>query len=552
MPWPALGSTFSSGVYFPAYRPKTNRDLPAPHDGRGGIHIAFVECPVVNEKGKPDGVVRRQRVVDKKRILNGPRDGFVSQFRRKPGNTRIESNGVVACRIGIPGEQRHFHKLAVLPFVILYDQVVIILASGVKRRLQIIGRQSDVPVTILKSKFQYPAPGHMGRRIRFEKKTAEMNFGNNGILLFFAAGTQNNQRRNEQNKPYFCNRFHDRVKLQFFIQRQTDMQEVQTIEKKIFSVNNEKDFERLALEVFRFQYAHNTVYRRFADALDRKPHAVQTIGDIPFLPIELFKTHRVVCGDFKPEAVFLSSGTTGATTSRHYVKSLGLYEKSFLQGFQRFFGKPEKYVVLALLPSYLERTGSSLVYMADRLIRLSGKEESGFYLNDYKALAGRLLRLKQQKKPVILLGVTYALLDLAEQFPIDFPELMVMETGGMKGRRREMVRDELHGILRRAFGVEKIFSEYGMTELLSQAYSRGNGLFTTPPWMKVLMRDVNDPLSYVPEGKSGGINVIDLANLYSCSFIATQDLGKRHSPGGFEVLGRFDNSDVRGCNLLVG
>ncbi len=329
------------------------------------------------------------------------------------------------------------------------------------------------------------------------------------------------------------------------------MQDIDVTEKNIFNLHTKEAFRELTLKVFRFQYHHNPVYRQFADGLGVHPDKVKAVRDIPFLPIEFFKTHHVVCGRFTPEAVFESSGTTGANTSRHFVKSLVLYEKSLLTGFRMFFGTPEDFVFLALLPSYLERTGSSLVHMADRLIRLSGHTESGFYLYDYERLAKTLQALKKQKKKVILLGVTYALLDLAEQYPMDFPELIVMETGGMKGKRREMVREELHGILQKAFGVEAIFSEYGMTELLSQAYSKGQGLFSTPPWMKVLIRDVNDPLSYVPAGKSGGINIIDLANLYSCSFLATQDLGKYHSDGRFEVLGRFDNSDIRGCNLMI-
>jgi phenylacetate-coenzyme A ligase PaaK-like adenylate-forming protein len=323
------------------------------------------------------------------------------------------------------------------------------------------------------------------------------------------------------------------------------------IETRIFHIRTKTDFQQLALEIFRFQYDRNPVYRKFADSLGAKPSNIKSYEEIPFLPIEFFKTQRVVCGDFSPEVIFESSGTTGMTTSRHYVKKLSLYEKSLLQGFRFFFGHPEGYVFLALLPSYLERTGSSLVHMADLLIRLSGKKESGFYLHDYKELARQLTSLKKRKQKVLLLGVTYALLDLTEQFPVRFPELIIMETGGMKGKRREMVREELHAILQKSFGVPNIYSEYGMTELLSQAYSKGKGIFTTPPWMKVMIRDVNDPLSYVAQGKSGGINVIDFANLYSCSFIATQDLGKLHTRDRFEVLGRFDNSDVRGCNLLV-
>ena len=330
------------------------------------------------------------------------------------------------------------------------------------------------------------------------------------------------------------------------------MKETAAIEKNIFNIQSETDFNTLALEVFHFQYARNKTYHRFVDELGVNTAAIKNYREIPFLPIEFFKTHRIVSGDFEPEAVFQSSGTTGMTTSRHFVKSLQLYEKSLLQGFELFFGKPEAFVFLALLPSYLERTGSSLVHMANKLIRLSRDKNSGFYLHDYDKLAAVLTALKEQRKKVILLGVTYALLDLAEQFPIDFPELILMETGGMKGKRREMVREELHDTLQEAFGVETVYSEYGMTELLSQAYSKGGGIFSTPYWMKVLIRDVNDPLSLLPEGKSGGINVIDLANIYSCSFIATQDLGKLHTLTDFEVLGRFDNSDVRGCNLLVG
>lgn len=329
------------------------------------------------------------------------------------------------------------------------------------------------------------------------------------------------------------------------------MQGTAAIEKKIFNIKSETDFTALALEIFHFQYGKNKVYHEFVETLGVDIASINDYGDIPFLPIEFFKTHKVVCGDFEPEADFQSSGTTGMMTSHHFVKKLKLYEQSLVRGFELFFGNPQAYVILALLPSYLERSGSSLVHMADLLIRLSRDENSGFYLHNYNKLAAILAKLKKQKKKVILLGVTYALLDLAEQFPMDFPELILMETGGMKGKRREMVREELHSLLRNAFGVKNIYSEYGMTELLSQAYSKGRGIFSTPPWMKVLIRDVNDPLSLMPEGKSGGINVIDLTNIHSCSFIATQDLGKLHTASDFEVLGRFDNSDVRGCNLLV-
>ncbi len=320
---------------------------------------------------------------------------------------------------------------------------------------------------------------------------------------------------------------------------------------QLFKPHNEQSFNELCLELFRFQHKNNTVYGQFVDFLGKSPVSIGHYRDIPFMPIDFFKTHQVVTGHFNPEVVFTSSGTTGTTTSRHHIKSTDLYVQSFTQAFQYFFGSIKEYTILALLPSYLEREGSSLVLMADELIKQSQQPDSGFFLHDYKKLAGLLAHLKESKKPTILLGVTYALLDMAEQFPLNFPELMVMETGGMKGKRKEMVRQELHQQLKIGFGVEQIYSEYGMTELLSQAYSKGNGLFITPPWMKVLIRDTNDPFTLLSENKSGGINIIDLANIYSCSFIQTQDVGKMHHNGSFEVLGRFDNSDIRGCNLLV-
>ena len=323
------------------------------------------------------------------------------------------------------------------------------------------------------------------------------------------------------------------------------------LKKIIFNINDEDSFNKTSLEVFRFQYSNNRVYRDYVDALNKNPEIVLHYTEIPFIPISFFKTHQIISFKGKPETVFTSSGTTGKNTSSHFIKDLNMYEKSFLTGFEMFFGNPQKYVVLGLLPSYLERQGSSLIYMVNKLIELSGQKESGFYLNEYEELQKLLNELNRNNKKTILFGVTYALLDMAERFPVNFPELIIMETGGMKGRRKEMIREELHGILTKAFGVNKIFSEYGMTELLSQAYSKGTGLFETPPWMKVLIRDTEDPFNYLPQNKTGGINVIDLANIYSCSFIETQDLGKLHPDGKFEVLGRFDNSDVRGCNLLV-
>lgn len=266
------------------------------------------------------------------------------------------------------------------------------------------------------------------------------------------------------------------------------------------------------------------------------------------MPIGFFKNHHIYCADHEPEMVFKSSGTTGSHTSRHYVADLGIYEKSFLEAFHRFYGSPEQLRIFALLSSYREREGSSLIYMAEKLIKKSKSSESGFYNTDSNTLAGML---NEKGKKTLLLGVSYALLDLAEAFDIRNPDLIVMETGGMKGRRKEMVREELHKILMEGFGVTSIHSEYGMTELMSQAYSKGVGKFRTPPWMKVLIRDANDPLSLIGHHQTGGINVIDLANLYSCSFIATEDLGKSYPNGEFEVLGRFDSSDIRGCNLLA-
>jgi hypothetical protein len=336
----------------------------------------------------------------------------------------------------------------------------------------------------------------------------------------------------------------------------------------------DKQFETLALDVFRFQFDMNPVYRAFCLALNRPPAAVHTIWDIPFLPVAFYKYHKVISFEGEAEQVFLSSGTTAQQgayglssesstpetpnfRSRHFVKDMAVYEQSFLSGFRHFYGDPGKYVVLALLPSYLERDGSSLVYMAQGLIEQSGHPESGFYLNDLDRLVRTLTKLMHEQqgrndRNILLLGVSFALLDLAENHPMKMKNTIVMETGGMKGRRKEPTRDELHGTLKAAFGLDVIHSEYGMTELLSQAYSGGDGLFACPPWMRVLIRDSNDPLQITDGRRAGGVNVIDLANIHSCSFVATQDLGKIHPGGMFEILGRFDNSDVRGCNLMVG
>ena len=319
----------------------------------------------------------------------------------------------------------------------------------------------------------------------------------------------------------------------------------------IFSIENDAALERVALEVFRKQATDCDVYKRYLSFLKKDPVKVHRLIDIPFLPIEFFKSHRIVGGNPDAEKVFTSSGTTGSATSSHYVSDVQYYQDSFTKGFELFYGPAKDFATLALLPSYLEREGSSLIYMVDDFIGKSRHSESGYFLYNHQELYDTLVNLNDKKIPTLLIGVTYALLDFAESFKIDFPELIVMETGGMKGRRKEMIREELHKTLRTAFGVQEIHAEYGMTELLSQAYSKGNGYFQCPPWMKVLIRDINDPFSYLGNGQTGGINVIDLANVNSCSFLATQDLGRRSAEGQFEVLGRFDQSDARGCNLLI-
>ena len=321
--------------------------------------------------------------------------------------------------------------------------------------------------------------------------------------------------------------------------------------ERIFVIQSETDFERLALDIFLYQSTENPVYSAFVDALGIDRKAVKEIRNIPFLPIELFKSHTIQCGDKTPEIIFTSSGTTDANQSKHPVADLSVYIQSFRKGFNHFYGDISKYTILALLPSYLERDGSSLIYMVDALIKESNTPSSGYFLYNHNELYSTLLRLKAENKKVILMGVTYALLDFIETYHADFPELIVMETGGMKGKRKEMIREELHELLCAGFGVPEIHSEYGMTELLSQGYSKGKGKFECPPWMKIFIRDTNDPFSLLNPGQTGGINVIDLANLYSCSFLSTQDLGKISIDGSFEILGRFDDSDIRGCNLLI-
>lgn len=327
--------------------------------------------------------------------------------------------------------------------------------------------------------------------------------------------------------------------------------EIEPLKKAIFQVQSDSEFQSLAIEVFRFQYNHIPVYKAFVDALGRNVDAVKTLEDIPFMPIEFFKSHQVIPEGLDAEIEFTSSGTTGKQTSTHFVHDLSIYKEGYRKCFEHFYGPIEDYVVLALLPAYLERKGSSLVWMVNDMIEQSKYQDSGFFLNEYEALSDLLKYYSVTGKKVILFGVTFALLDLADQFPVYFPKLTLVETGGMKGRRKEMLREELHKTLSTGFGVKHVHSEYGMTELLSQAWSKGDGIFRCPPWMKVMIRESNDPFAYVERGVTGGINVIDLANLYSCSFIATSDLGKSYPDGSFEVLGRFDQSDVRGCNLLV-
>lgn len=323
------------------------------------------------------------------------------------------------------------------------------------------------------------------------------------------------------------------------------------LSERIFKISNEQEFKEISLQVFAFQYSNNEVYREFCDLLKQTPNNTSRIEEIPFLPIEFFKKRKIVCGHQKPEITFTSSGTSGNQTSKHLVSNLKIYEDSFLKAFEEFYGNPEEIVILALLPAYLERQGSSLIYMADSFIKKSKHPESGFYLNNLEELQQKLKTLDKNGKKILLLGVSFALLDLVENYDFNLQNTVVMETGGMKGRRKEMIREELHKILAAGFGAKHIHSEYGMTELLSQAYSKSNGIFECPAWMRLLIRDPEDPLSLLPKGKTGGINVIDLANLNSCSFIATQDLGKKISANQFEILGRFDNSDIRGCNLLV-
>lgn len=335
------------------------------------------------------------------------------------------------------------------------------------------------------------------------------------------------------------------------------MLHLKEIHKLIFELNShssnyEKDFNLVALQVFNFQIKHNAIYNQYVSNLKIDTESITHYTQIPFLPIEFFKTQQVVCNPINENTIcFTSSGTTGQITSKHYINDISVYESSFNKGFEVFYGNVSDYCILALLPSYLERKGSSLVYMFNDFINKSNHDLSGFYLDNLKDLINTIQILKQTKQKTLLLGVTYALLDLADMNLELTENFIVMETGGMKGKRKEMLKEELYAILMQKFNIKFIHSEYGMTELLSQAYSKENGLFQCPSWMKILIREINDPFSLVKNNKSGGINVIDLANINSCSFIETKDIGKMNQNFDFEILGRFDNSDLRGCNLMI-
>ena len=318
------------------------------------------------------------------------------------------------------------------------------------------------------------------------------------------------------------------------------------MQNRIFEIQGNGEFESVALEVFRFQAEHCAPYKQYIELLGINPKSIDHLEQIPFLPIELFKSHDIYCGEHEPEKIFTSSNTGGTVASRHMMQSLAHYEKAFTLGFEQFYGTATKWSIYGLLPNYLQREGSSLVYMVDRLIERCGS--GGFYLDEYEKL---LSDIEADPKPKILLGVSYALWDLAEKFSPKLHDTIVMETGGMKGQRKELPKAEFHKILTNAFGVEKIHSEYGMAELTSQAYSDGDGIFRSPSWLKFLTRDVNNPLKVNFSPARGAINIIDLANISSCAFIATQDVGSTFADGSFRIEGRLSGAAIRGCNLLV-
>ena len=321
--------------------------------------------------------------------------------------------------------------------------------------------------------------------------------------------------------------------------------------EKIFDIKNHSEFKKQCLDIYNFQYENNMVYQSYCNMICEDPTDVNEINKIPFLPISFFKTKKILSTD-NFEKVFYSSGTTTNSRSKHFISSLKLYQKSFINNFKLNYSDITQYTILALLPNYYDNKDSSLIYMIEKLIKLSKSKESGFFLDDYVNLSKKLIELDTKKeRKTILIGVPYALLDMIDFNQFQLNNTIIMETGGMKGRRKEMVRTELHEKLKRGFGVSKIHSEYGMTELLSQAYSKGDGIFKTPSWMKVIIRDINDAQNLDFNKKSGAINIIDLANYNSCSFIATDDMGKYINDDEFELIGRVDNSDIRGCNLLV-
>jgi phenylacetate-coenzyme A ligase PaaK-like adenylate-forming protein len=321
------------------------------------------------------------------------------------------------------------------------------------------------------------------------------------------------------------------------------------VKDKIFSIGKD-NFDDLALQIFQKQAKENIVYKNYLGYLGIKPERIKKVAQIPFLPIELFKNHKIITGANEPQTIFESSGTTGTVPSRHFVIDVDIYNRSLMEGFAHFFGDPADYTFLALLPAYLERKASSLTYMMQFLMDISGKPDNGFYLYDHDKLVEKIERLTRQGEKIFFIGVSFGLLDFAEQYQPDLSKAIVMETGGMKGRRKELIREELHEILKKAFRSQHIMSEYGMTELLSQAYAKEQGLFETPPWMRFLIRDANDPFALLEAGQTGGLNIIDLSNINSCSFVAAQDLARQNADGRFEILGRFDNSDIRGCSLM--
>lgn len=319
----------------------------------------------------------------------------------------------------------------------------------------------------------------------------------------------------------------------------------------LLNIPDENYFEKQALQVFHYQYKHNKLYKSYVDLLKIKIMDIQQLEQIPFMPISFFKTHFMQTGQWKEQVIFRSSGTAGAQKSQHLIKDIVLYQQGVEKSFNQFYGDFNDFAILALLPSYVEREDSSLVYMVNHWMRKSNHPANAFYLNDLEKLKQQLLRLKEQEQKVILMGVSFALLDFAEQNQLDLSNAIIIETGGMKGKREELTREQLHQILREKLSPKSIHSEYGMTELLSQAYAQDGFSFQPSPWMKILIRQPDDPFGYHKNGQSGAINIIDLLNVHSCSFIATDDIGKRHSNGNFEVLGRLDQSDIRGCNLMI-